>query len=64
MLNELLLITAILTINGQTVLLHPIIGMFCVLPLTTDEYHVGDPLHTRRSGFAASKGQSSVDIAC
>jgi glutamine amidotransferase len=42
--------TAILTINGQTVLLHPIV----------DEHHVADPLHTRKSGYAESKGQSSV----
>ena len=45
---------AILTINGQTVLLHPIV----------DEHHVADPLHTRKSGYAESKGQSSVVSAC
>ena len=31
--------------------------------LTLDEHSVADPLHTRRSGFAASKGQSSVVAA-
>lgn len=42
-----------LTINGQTVLLHPIV----------DEHHVADPLHSRKSGYAESKGQSSVASA-
>jgi hypothetical protein len=43
------------------VLLHPIIGiLFLGWEVTVDEYHVADPLHVRRSGFAASKGQSSV----
>jgi glutamine amidotransferase len=46
--------TAILTINGQTVLLHPIV----------DEHHVADPLHIRKSGYAESKGQSGVVSAC
>jgi glutamine amidotransferase len=32
--------------------------------LILDEHHVPDPLHVRRSGFAASKGQSSVVAAC
>ncbi len=36
----------ILSINGQTVLLHPIL----------DEYHQLDPSYTRSSGFAESKG--------
>jgi hypothetical protein len=44
---------AMLTINGQTVLLHPIV----------DEHHVADPLHSRKSGYAESKGQSSVASA-
>ena len=60
--NYSVLIVAILTINGQTVLLHPIIGMGLLVSgeLTIDEYHNADPLHVRRSGFAASKGQSSI----
>ena len=42
-------------------LLHPIIGtILSVWGLIIDEHYVADPLHVRRSGFAASKGQSSV----
>lgn len=40
----------VLTINGQTVLLHPIL----------DEYHQLDPSYTRSSGFAESKGLVSA----
>lgn len=40
----------ILTIKGQTVLLHPIL----------DEYHQLDPSYTRSSGFAESKGLVSA----
>ena len=29
-----------------------------------DEHYIADPLHTRRNGFAESKGQSSVVAAC
>lgn len=32
--------------------------------LMVDEYHVPDPLHSRRSGFAQSKGQSLFVSAC
>ena len=32
--------------------------------LMIDEHHVADPMHIRRSGFAESKGQSSVVVAC
>jgi glutamine amidotransferase len=35
-------------------------GILVWSELTIDEYHNADPLHVRRSGFAASKGQSSV----
>ena len=40
----------VLSINGQTVLLHPIL----------DEYHQLDPSYTRSSGFAESKGLVSA----
>jgi glutamine amidotransferase len=34
---------------------------YCILFLAyADEHHVADPLHTRRNGFAESKGQSSI----
>jgi hypothetical protein len=60
-----ILMAGTLTINGQTVLLHPIIGLFLLLSgLMLDENHVADPLHIRRNGFAESKGQSSVVVAC
>ena len=63
--SSLKLTVAILTINGQTVLLHPIIGLlFKVDWLMVDEHHVPDPLHSRRSGFAESKGQSIFVSAC
>ena len=59
------LTVAILTINGQTVLLHPILGIyFHGRRLTVDEHYVADPLHVRRKGFAESKGQSSVVAVC
>ena len=46
-------------------LLHPIIGLSTEeIVLTVDEHHVPDPLHLRRSGFAESKGQSSVIVTC
>ena len=33
--------------------------------LTSDEYHNSDSLHFRKSGFAESKGQSTVaSVAC
>ena len=48
-------------------LLHPIIGLSYGGIIGVNwlhEHHVPDPLHTRRSGFAESKGQSSVVVAC
>jgi glutamine amidotransferase len=59
------LTVATLTINGQTVLLHPILGIcFLGRHLIVDENYVADPLHVRRKGFAESKGQSSMVAAC